>query len=53
MSPAEKRELADIKRRWEELCDKFNDDKIPAVAAALWATLNVGRLIELAEAGAE
>ena len=52
MTAAEKRELADIKRRWDDLCDKFNDDKIPAVGVALWATLNVGRLIQLAEAGA-
>jgi hypothetical protein len=51
VSTLERAELADIKRRWNELVDKLNDEKIPAVCVALWATLNVGRLIELAEAG--
>ncbi len=53
MSPPEKAELADIKRRWSALLDKCNDgtlsDSAAQIGIALFATLNVDRLIILAE----
>lgn len=51
------REIADIKRHWHQLLDQHNSgalsDKVAPVAIALWATLNVDKLIALAEAGAD
>ncbi len=56
MSPREKAELADIKRRWSTLLDKCNDGTLSDAAGqlgiALFATLNVDRLISLAESRA-
>lgn len=52
MTLTEKCELADIKRKWEDLCDRFNADRISAAGVALWATLHVDKLIALAEARA-
>ncbi len=46
-------EIADIKRRWHETLDKFNEDQIPSEVVALWAALNVDRLIALAESRAQ
>lgn len=56
MSAREKAELADIKRRWSTLLDKCNDGTLSDTAGqlgiALFATLNVDRLISLAESRA-
>lgn len=55
MTPAERAELADIKYRWGALLDKCNDGRLSESAApigiALFATMNIDRLIALAEAG--
>ena len=53
MTPAERAELADIKHRWSALLDKCNDgtlsDSAGQIGIALFATLNIDRLIALAE----
>ena len=55
MSNRERAELADIKRRWSTLLDKCNDgtlsDSAGQIGIALFATLNVDRLIAIAERG--
>lgn len=54
MTARERQELADIKRRWSALLDKCNDGTLSDTAGqlgiALFATLNVDRLIAIAEA---
>jgi hypothetical protein len=53
MTSREKAELADIKRRWSALLDKCNDgtlsDSAEQIGIALFATLNIDRLIAIAE----
>ena len=55
MSERERAELADIKRRWSTLLDKCNDgtlsDSAGQIGIALFATMNIDRLIAIAEAG--
>lgn len=53
MSNRERAELADIKRRWSTLLDKCNDgtlsDSAGQIGIALFATMNIDRLIAIAE----
>lgn len=55
MSERERAELDDIKRRWSALLEKCNDgtlsDSAGQIGIALFATLNIDRLIAIAEAG--
>ena len=55
MTSQERAELADIKRRWSTLLDKCNDGTLSGSAGqigiALFATMNIDRLIAIAEAG--
>lgn len=48
-------EIAAIKRDWHQLLDEHNSgalsDKVAPPPIALWATLNVDKLIALAVAG--
>jgi len=50
-TPADQAFTANARKRWEEIIDKTKDWEADraAIAIALWATINVERLLDIAE----